>query len=81
MSNPCDKCSDCCTNVQFELFSEDHERWARLHDLKVVSNDGRKFVRFDVPCTKLKKGRCTIYEERPQMCKRFYCDKFFKGVK
>jgi uncharacterized protein len=42
---------------------------ARRHRLRVVANGGS----FDQPCSALADGVCSIYEERPQTCRRFVC--------
>jgi len=48
----------------------DTERWLTFH--KVQYKDG--WFLFPLPCENLtKKGKCMIYEQRPKMCKKFFC--------
>lgn len=72
----CDNCSKCCETVMFELFGKDHETWAKYHGLKIVKFMDKKYVQFDIKCQKLVNGRCSIYENRPEMCRRYYCERY-----
>lgn len=69
----CNKCGECCKSMRFQLFDADHYRWAELHGVTIVEDDGF-WVEFPIKCKKLKNNRCTIYEDRPEMCKEFSCE-------
>jgi Fe-S-cluster containining protein len=61
--------------MMFELFDDDHARWAKLHGVKVVKKWGTKWAYFPIPCTKLKDNKCSIYKRRPELCKLYECGK------
>ena len=76
----CDQCPDsaCCRDVTVEIEEPetledwDEIRWMVAHKnvAVYVDNDDDWVVEFKTPCKKLDdKGKCTIYHERPQMCK------------
>ena len=66
----------------------DRMRWLNLHrcDTQIVTRkDGRKFTALRIPimCVKLDqdkdgKYKCKDYENRPQLCKDFLCEKAFE---
>jgi len=74
------KCQDCnawcCKGVDFKVFSDDHKKWCELHGLNVVRRSGSDWVHFKIPCGKLRKNKCTIYEDRPEICKIWKCDEY-----
>ena len=74
----CGKCSKCCESMMFEIKDCDHEYWVRLHGVEVREFQGKTWAYLPIPCQKLKEGHCSVYQERPEMCKRYYCDKFNK---
>lgn len=57
--------------MRFKLEDPDHAYWVELHGVEV--NDG--YAEFPIKCTKLKDNKCTIYENRPGMCREFECTK------
>jgi len=69
----CNQCGECCKTVRFELLDYDHKRWAELHGIKVVEVGVKDYAEFPIVCTKLKDNLCTIYDDRPDMCRRFKC--------
>lgn len=55
---------------------EDHKRWAELHKgVSIIKRDGISFMRVDTECSKLVDGKCSIYKDRPNVCKEYFCDK------
>ena len=67
------KCGECCRTMRFELFDADHEYWVRLHGVKVVDVGNKRYAQFPIKCEKLKGNLCSIYKDRPEMCRRFIC--------
>jgi len=49
--------------------------WLRWHGATITLHEGKPHVRFEIPCQKLVKGKCTVYEERPPLCKAYLCDR------
>lgn len=77
----CDKCkADCCNFIVFPLYSEDHERWAKYHNLEIRKIWNRKLIYMPIKCSKLKGNKCSIYKDRPDMCKEFDCNMFNMGI-
>lgn len=71
--NGCLGKATCCTYVQLPLAREltpDELNWVHLHP--GLSVDGMN-VRFEVSCSALEGGRCTLFgtDERPQMCANY----------
>lgn len=60
----------CCETFELPtraLTNDDASRWFALHGTEV----GRSLV-FECRCTKLSaEGRCTIYEQRPGVCRKY----------
>jgi len=70
MNLACQKCKGaCCESMVLDLrkhMTTDVLKWYQYHgDLTAQG------VRLHTPCSKLKDGKCGIYEGRPEMCKRF----------
>ena len=60
----------CCKSFKLpvKLFdSDDVNRWLELH----ASDKEGEALRFDTSCNMLCDGKCSIYKERPQMCKDY----------
>jgi Fe-S-cluster containining protein len=62
--------------MMFQVIDADHLRWVQLHGVKVTEYDSKVWADFPIKCKKLIKGKCSIYEQRPDLCRRYYCDKF-----
>jgi len=58
----------------FELVNSDHQEWVELHGVEVKEFKNKSYAFFPIPCTKLENGRCTIYKDRPQMCRDYECN-------
>jgi len=83
MSHQCSKCdSKCCRYFCFQIdepdsFSEfDDIRWYLCHDgVTVHIDEGDWYISIANRCRLLSwSGRCTIYEERPVICRNYDTD-------
>ena len=67
----CSNCTECCRSWMLTAKIPDG-----LQGL-VEAHYGRKLERVSISvkheCSKLKDGLCTIYDERPELCKKFEC--------
>ena len=73
MSCP-DRCGDCCQNIKLPLgfiADENDIRWIEYHGIKVENNE----VIINNPCSKLIDNKCSIYDNRPEICQIFICQK------
>ena len=72
------KCSKCCDAIFLPYPESDKDilRWVEFHDIKIVDNSKGRFIKIDNKCSKLKHGKCMIYESRPDICKYFDCEQF-----
>jgi uncharacterized protein len=87
----CDGCDKCCRYVALEIDApenkEDYDqiRWFLTHkDVWIfIDHDDSWNIQFNTPCEKLSKsGKCTIYEKRPIICRKYStdnCEKFGAG--
>jgi len=65
----CDVCKGaCCESIVLGVRYEDKDaqRWLSYHG--EVRENG---VRFECRCSKLRHGKCTIYDSRPEVCRVF----------
>ena len=65
----CDLCKGACCEaivLPFVFKDEDIQRWFAYHGTE--TNRG---LQFDCKCNKLKNGKCSIYEDRPNVCRDF----------
>ncbi len=83
----CKNCSgDCCKLMYIQINKEksekDYIRWVNLHEnIQVVKRKGYWYMKIDLKCSKLKNGKCSIYKDRPKLCKEYDCtDPNFIGV-
>ena len=49
-----------------EIMTPDVLRWFRFHGREEGSG-----IRLDCECSKLKNGKCSIWEDRPDVCKTY----------
>lgn len=74
----CTKCGNCCHHITIHLYGEDRRRLAKhlgmsekdfmdMHMKK--TNEGWAF--YDVQCPFLQEKKCSVYAERPTVCRRF----------
>lgn len=72
MKDPCQICRGaCCEEFSLPLIGitaeDDASKWFMLHGREAGAQ-----LRFECKCTKLTDlGRCSIYETRPEICRRF----------
>jgi len=74
----CKRCGKCCRIMDFPFPpgkpSKDFIRWAKFHEkTKIVKQRDGYWIRFELKCSKLKNGRCSIYKNRPELCKEYSC--------
>lgn len=73
------RCGKCCKVVYIpcgDLNETDYLRWIKLHTrVKIEVFRGLQCIVLPYKCSKLKHNKCTIYEDRPEMCKKFRCEK------
>jgi hypothetical protein len=74
MSSLCLDCGLCCDGTLFEatalMPNEDGRRLAERQAVFVTEKGTR---RFQQPCPAHECGSCTIYDERPEVCRDFRC--------
>lgn len=73
MKLPCEECgAQCCTNPTFtrKEFNVVKEKYG-IPALAKVLDPGIDFVVLQDKCPYLVKGRCSIYEDRPKVCREY----------
>ena len=73
LSALCVECGLCCDGSLFRFLpvEENEVDLYRSLSLQVVTQSGRLAMR--LPCSKLEKKCCTVYEQRPSGCRGFVC--------
>jgi len=74
--NRCQECSGiCCSSfAAVEISWDEHERLQGLGARRLqLSLFGPHKLEIDNGCEFLAEGRCSIYEARPDICRRFFC--------
>ena len=78
-SEGCIGCGACCTYMLIPVRPDHHGyyEWLRLHGLAVELYLGVPHVRLEIPCSKLMKGKCSIYRspKKPEMCSLALCER------
>jgi len=72
----CNQCGKCCQNIILPLgifLDEDDIRWVEYHGLGVIEKDGKQQIKINHPCSKLVDNKCSIYEDRPEICQIYIC--------
>jgi hypothetical protein len=74
MSELCTACGFCCDGRLFSLapLTARETEWARRRRLPLVTHSDN--VSLEQPCGALEGTRCTVYDERPESCRRFVCE-------
>lgn len=74
MSELCTACGFCCDGRLFSLapLTDEEAEWAKRRRLPLVAHSGK--IALEQPCGALEGTRCTVYDERPESCRRFVCD-------
>jgi Fe-S-cluster containining protein len=65
----CELCGGACCKsfaLSKSILSGDASRWLSLH-----GKDESTHIRFEIQCKALKDNRCSIYSERPGVCKSY----------
>jgi Fe-S-cluster containining protein len=71
----CKQCGDCCSNIFLPFYADaDEERWLKYHDVEYIENNMGTFIKIDIKCSKLKDGLCSIHENRPDICRKYFCE-------
>jgi Fe-S-cluster containining protein len=52
---------------------DDFHRWLSYHGGEVRGRFGKPHVRLDIPCSMLVGNRCSVYDERPRLCRNYLC--------
>lgn len=73
--NPCLTCNDNCCNVSVEIYPEDEE-----HVPKEMYKNGFMLLNDKHQCVALTDNKCSIHDNKPIICRKYKCEKFFKGV-
>jgi len=73
MSALCTACGFCCDGRLFSLapLTPSEAEWARRRRLPLVQHAAS--VSLEQPCGALEGTRCTVYDERPESCRKFVC--------
>jgi|TARA_Y100001951_G_scaffold1559_1_gene1073 Fe-S-cluster containining protein len=74
-SDTCSRCGDCCSIEIRPKWNTADRRFMDLLEVIVDKHDDIEFVGdgIRITCSHLKDRRCTIYENRPQLCRDFNC--------
>jgi len=69
-----DNCARCCSILQFIVFkpTNDEEISWDLRDCKIKPiSEGKFLITIEKPCKHLQGTRCTIYDKRPDVCRKY----------
>jgi hypothetical protein len=75
LAHGCDLCGEaaCCRYVVLQVSPAYQERevsrWIELHGIKLVERNGALWAYIPTPCSALEDGRCSVYENRPKVCR------------
>lgn len=78
----CKNCDDCCRYIALEIdkpttkAEKENIIWFLLHEnISVyIGHDNSWYIEFKTPCKKLLSKRCSIYKNRPRMCRDYQQD-------
>jgi Fe-S-cluster containining protein len=75
----CKKCNaNCCKEIAFFVGSKkknDYFRWFSYRkNCKVVKRGTDYWFILKIGCLKLKNNKCSIYKNRPKLCKEYDCN-------
>ena len=77
MKKECKKCGKCCRFMAIWFYkkpNKEYIRWANLHKkVEIIKENNGWQLRFESKCSKLKNNRCSIYKNRPKLCKEYKC--------
>lgn len=72
----CLMCGQCCMTAT--LVIDKHTKnldWLRYHGMTVTPNGDELRVTVPIKCDKLVDNKCSIYDTRPDTCRRYICEK------
>ena len=75
----CNRCAYCCTFAKIRLpANDDTARWLEYHGCRTKTIGDKLWVIIPTLCKYLNRidGQytCTIYDNRPQVCKEYFCN-------
>jgi Fe-S-cluster containining protein len=81
----CNQCGDCCKLFVINLNEEEYksgkyktifEEFGIVSDFEEAELTGANLLAMneDDSCTYLKDGKCSIHQQRPQVCRAFFCE-------
>lgn len=76
--NKCGDCSRCCEYVWLPIainLNDDYKRFLKYQGIEVLEKNGFTQALFKNGCSKLIDGKCSIYKDRPDVCKKYFCNK------
>lgn len=74
VSHLCTQCGLCCDGSLFEdLELMGEEESYHCESIGLMIDDSQDVPLLLQPCPALKNGRCSVYDQRPQTCRDFYC--------
>ena len=72
----CLKCGKCCDEVGFFVNKERTDvEWLKLHGITVEDRGDEVKITIALPCSKKINNQCSIYDNRPEICKNYRCEK------
>ena len=82
MKNECNQCGNCCLFVEVKMKNNGFDKqWIDFlkttrPDMFIFTNDDKN-MKIVSPCIHLDRhtNRCKIYEDRPEQCRQYQCDK------
>jgi len=84
-----DGCAKCCEYFMFEIAGNNKQWISELSeflkftrpDLASIMEEGENYLlKFKAPCQYLKDKKCSIYEDRPKICREFFCRKAKQNI-
>lgn len=69
----CTRCGLCCMGALHHQAALDADEVKRAASLGLPVREGSARPVFALPCPKLERATCTIYDQRPRVCPRYAC--------
>lgn len=67
----CKQCGKCCKTLVISDKCDEETLSMKKGYIGSLPYQGEKYYIFDLPCVYLIENKCSIYEDRPEMCKKF----------
>lgn len=72
----CLKCGDCCKSATLIIDKNTKNlEWLEYHGMTITPNGNELRVKVPIQCGKLVDNKCSIYDSRPDTCRRYMCEK------